>query len=195
MTIKMLKNVLFVFVLLTLLSFDLPTGWHKAGSDPQSYNMGIDKGTAQDGKNAATIKSNTKKVKGFGTLMQSCTATKYLGKRIKMTGYVKSEEVKGWAGLWLRVDPAATGAKPLGFDNMGDRPIKKTTDWKKYEIILDVPANANNLAYGALLVRQGQIWFSNINFEIVDDTVSLTNNDCYVCSKILNEPTNLNFDK
>lgn len=194
MTTKILKNVLIVLTAVTLFSFDLPNGWHKAGSDPESYDMGIEKGAGKDGKNVATIKS-IKKTKGFGTLMQSCLADKYLGKRIKMTGYVKSLDIKGWAGLWLRVDPKLEGGKLLGFDNMEDRPIKKTTDWKKYEIVMDVPSNANNIAFGALLVGQGQIWFSDINFEIVDNSVSLTSKDCNVCSTILNEPTNLNFEK
>jgi hypothetical protein len=194
MTTKILKKILIVLTTVTLFSFDMPNGWQKAGDDPESYDMGIDKGAGQDGKNAATIKS-IKKTKGFGTLMQSCLADKYLGKRIKMTGYVKSLDVKGWAGLWLRIDATKYYGKVLGFDNMADRPIKKTTDWKKYEIIMDVPSNAYNLAYGSLLVGQGQVWFSNINFEIVDDTVSLTNNDCNVCSKILNEPTNLSLEK
>ncbi len=194
MTTKILKNVLIVLTAITLFSFDMPNGWHKAGDDPESYDMGIDKGAGQDGKNAATIKS-IKKTKGFGTLMQSCIADKYLGKRIKMTGYVKSLDVKGWAGLWLRIDETNLYQKVLGFDNMVNRPIKKTTDWKKYEIVMDIPPNAYNLAYGALLVGQGQIWFSNINFEIVDDTVSLSKKDCNVCSKILNEPTNLSLEK
>ena len=155
MTTKILKNVLIVLTAITLFSFDMPNGWHKAGDDPESYDMGIDKGAGQDGKNAATIKS-IKKTKGFGTLMQSCIADKYLGKRIKMTGYVKSLDVKGWAGLWLRIDETNLYQKVLGFDNMVNRPIKKTTDWKKYEIVMDIPPNAYNLAYGALLVGQGQ---------------------------------------
>lgn len=195
MKTKILKNAVIVLITATLFSFDIPNGWHKAGSSPECYDMGLDKGAGPDGKNAATIKSISKKTKGgFGTLMQSCNAQKYLGKRVKMTGYVKTEDVKGWAGLWLRVDEASYGSKPLGFDNMGDRPIKKTTDWKKYEIIMDVPANASNLAYGSLLVGQGQVWFSNINFEIVDASTPTTNKDCNVCSDILSEPTNLNFD-
>ena len=195
MTTKILKNALIVLTMVTLFSFDLPNGWERAGSDPESYDMGIDKGAGQDGNNAATIKSNTTKIKGFGTLMQSCTADKYLGKRVKMTGFVKSLDVKGWAGIWLRIDSKTYASKPLGFDNMGDRPIKITNDWKKYEIIMDVPINAFNLAYGALLAGEGQIWFSNINFEIVDNSVPLSKKGCNVCSTILNEPTNLNFDK
>lgn len=105
MKTKFLKNALIVLLTVTLFSFDIPNGWHEAGSKPECYDMGLDIGAGQDGKNAATIKSITKKTKGgFGTLMQSCNADKYLGKRIKMTGYVKTLDVKGWAGLWLRVD-------------------------------------------------------------------------------------------
>lgn len=190
---KIFKGALLVATTAMLLSFDLPIGWSRAGSKPESYEMGIDKGAGQDGKNAATIKSIAKKINGFGTLMQSCSVGKYAGKRVKMTGNMKSLDVKGWAGLWLRIDAEHDG-KTLGFDNMDNRPIKGTTDWKKYEIILDVPANANNLAYGALLVGQGQIWFSNLNFEIVDNSTKVTRSDCEVCSPELNEPTNLNFE-
>lgn len=58
-TKRILTSVLFVAITVTLLSFDLPAGWYKAGSAPKSYDMGIDKGAGQDGKNAATIKSTT----------------------------------------------------------------------------------------------------------------------------------------
>ena len=101
---KLLTGLLFIAMTITLFSFDLPTGWFKAGSDPKSYDMGIVKGAGQDGKNTATIKSTAKKIKGFGTLMQNCLPDNYLGKRVRMTGMVKTQEVSDWAGLWLRVD-------------------------------------------------------------------------------------------
>ena len=47
-----------------------------------------------------------------------------LGKRVRMTGLVKSENVASWAGLWLRVDQSGS-QQPLSFDNMGDSRIKK----------------------------------------------------------------------
>ena len=171
-----------------MLSFDLPTGWYKAGSKPKSYEMGIEKGAGQDGKNVATIKSINKKIDGFGTLMQQSKPGKYLGKRIKMTGFVKSENVTKWAGLWLRVDQKGSDT-PLSFDNMGNRPIKGTTAWTKYEIVLNVPENASLIVYGALLDGEGQIWFDNISFEIVDDLVPTTD------SKPGEEPFNLDFEK
>ncbi len=194
MTKKILKSVLLVVTLVALLSFDLPTGWFNAGSKPKSYEMGIDKGAGQDGKNAATIKSIDKKIDGFGTLMQQCKPDKYLGKRVRMTGFVKSENVTTWAGLWLRVDQAGS-QQSLSFDNMGDRPIKATTGWTKYEIVLDVPSNASLIAYGALLDGTGQIWFDNITFEIVDDTIPTTGAGNGKKSATQNEPTNLDFEK
>ncbi len=194
---KLITGVLFIAMTVTLFSFDLPTGWFKAGSDPKSYDMGIDKGAGQDGKNAATIKSNAKKIKGFGTLMQNCLPENYLGKRVRMSGMVKTQDVSDWSGLWFRIDQKGSD-QTLGFDNMHDgkkdRSIKATTAWTKYEIVLDVPLNASNLAYGALLVGTGQIWFDDIKFEVVDNSVPTTGEgkESLMPSK---EPVNLDFEK
>src|SRR6185312_6905409 len=111
----------------------VPKGWHKAGSSPKSYVMGIDKGAGKDGKNAAAIKSIDKKINGFGTLMQSCLPDKYVGKRIRMSGLLKTRNVSDWSGLWLRIDQKGSD-ETLGFDNMhdgNDRSIKGTSDWTK----------------------------------------------------------------
>ena len=216
MTKKILKNVLLVGTTAALLSFDLPLpeGWLKAGDKPDSYEMGIAKDEGMDkntqtpikigqydlmvesgvGKNCATIKSISKKIDGFGTLMQSCLPDKYLGKRVRMSGYLKSKDVAEWAGFWMRVDqPNSTPLNSLSFDNMEDRAIKGTTDWKKYEIVLDVPLRASNIAYGVLLSGTGQVWFDNLNFEVVDKSVPTTDKGRNFMP--LKEPANLDFEK
>ncbi|MEO8211101.1 MAG: hypothetical protein ABI840_11130 [bacterium] len=200
MKTSIFKRALIVLAALTLFSFDTPNGWHKAGSNPENYEMEIVKAAGNDGKKAATIKS-IEAIEGFGTLMQTCSPDKYKGKQIKMTGYVKSENVTDWAGLWLRVDQPGT-RQPLSFDNMYDRAIKGTTEWKKYEILLDVPANASRIAYGALLAGPGQIWFDNIKFELVDNADNPPEPDKSVSSDTYNktetvtdEPANLDFEK
>lgn len=189
MTTKLLRNLFFVATIVTIFSFDLDKaeGWFSAGSKPKSYDMGIDKGAGPDGKNAASIKSKDKNIDGFGTLMQNFKPDKYLGKKIRMSGIMKSKDVESWAGFWLRVDQADSKTS-LSFDNMSDRPIKGNTEWTKYEIVLDVPDKASNIAFGALLHGTGQIWFDNLNFEVVDNSVPST-------GKSKNEPTNLNFEK
>jgi hypothetical protein len=79
-------------------------------------------------------------------------------------------------------------------DGKKNRSIKGTTDWTRYEIVLDVPANASNLAYGALLVGTGQIWFDDIKFEIVDKSVPTTgeSSEHLMPGK---EPVNGDFEK
>ncbi len=194
-TKNVLKSMLLVAMTVALMSFDLPKGWIIAGDTPKSYEMGIDKGAGQDGKNAATIKSIEKSISGFGTLMQECKPGIYAGKKIKMTGMVRSVNVDNWAGLWLRVDQAGS-QQPLAFDNMHDRAVKGTTAWKKYEIVLDVPLNASILAYGALLSGTGQIWFDNISFEVVGNSEKATGTfDPGKLNNIQTEPTNLDFEK
>ncbi len=181
---------LFLFVALSVTDSKLPKGWIKAGDVPSKYDMYVDKQIAEDGKNCATIKSIYDEINGFGTLMQDCKPGKYRGKRIHMSGYVKSKDVKEWAGLWVRVDGRYT---TLSFDNMQDRGISGTTDWKKYDVILDVPKAATNIAFGALLSGTGQIWFDNIAFEIVPDSTKTTSS--FVQREYNDEPTNLNFEE
>lgn len=186
---KSFSIIFFSLVILLLCGFDLeiPEGWFKAGSKIKSYDMGIDNGSGPDGKNTATIKSIDKKIDGFGTLMQNSNPHKYRGKKIRMSGLMKTKDVKNWAGFWLRIDQENSD-KAIAFDNMSDRPVKGNTDWAKYEIVLDVPDNASNISFGALLHGTGQIWFDNLNFEIVDNSVPST-------GKVKDQPTNLQFNK
>ena len=185
-------QILLLFAL-SFLSFDLPLGWIKAGSMKDSYEMGIDKNAGQDGKNAATIKSIDANIKGFGSLMQSCLADKFLVSRIRLTGYMKSKDLTEWAGLWVEVRQEGV-EQALSFDNMYNRSVKGTTDWQKYEIVVDVPPKASIISYGALLSGNGQIWFDKLTIEIVDSTVPTTGNgNDYPLPQ--REPLNLDFEK
>lgn len=188
-----LKSVMLVGAFAILFAFDLPAGWFKAGNKPGSYDMGIAPGAGQDGNNAATIKSIENQNSGFGTLMQQCKPGKYLGKRVKMSAFVKSENVAAWAALWMRVDQADS-KQSLAFDNMHNRPIKGTTDWTKYEIELDVPPNASLIAYGAMLSGTGQIWFDKVTFEITGEYKPQTDG-AEKKRATQEEPTNLDFEK
>ncbi len=58
---------------------------------------------------------------------------------------------------------------------MGDRPIKGTSEWKKYDVVLDVPSNSAAINFGILLAGTGEVWVSNLKFEVVDDSVPTTN--------------------
>jgi hypothetical protein len=137
-----------------------------------SYEIGSDKTPEFKEQNVFKIKSIKNKIEGFGNIMNTMNAEAYSGKTVKMTGYVKSENVKSWAGLWMRVDYYT--AAVLAFDNMQNRAIKRTTDWAKYEVVLFVPAEATSISYGVLLEGTGQIWFKDVVLEVVSDTIPET---------------------
>jgi len=172
-----LKNF-FVFTVITigLMACNpikkLPEGWQKHGSKPKMYKMGLDNKIFREGANSGFIKSKKENTYGFGSLMQTCSAKEFSGKKIRMTGYLKSKNVNGWTGLWLRID-GKDKSKPLAFDNMYNRQIKGTRDWVKCEIELQVPENSTSLNFGALLVGSGKIWFDNISFEEIPSNDSM----------------------
>lgn len=173
MITKIFKSLLLVGIVASVLSFDIPKGWLRAGSMPDKYEMGMQFGAGRTSVYAATIQSNSHKIFGFGTLMQNMLPDNYKGKKIRLIGYMKSQDVRNWAGFWLRVD-GADKKRSLSFDNMYDRPVKGTTEWRKYEIVLDVPETATNIAFGALLNGTGKIWFDDLKIEIAGDAARTT---------------------
>lgn len=160
-----------------------------AGSHPDDYNIGEDLTIFHSGSASGHINSRGS-TQGFGTLMQMSKAEKYIGKRVRMSGFVKAERVANWAGLWMRVD--GPDEKSVSFDNMKDRPIKGTIDWQEYEIVLDVPENSVRLAYGLLLNGEVQIWMDDLQFKVVGEDIPLT--DLWVSEELPDEPINLSFE-
>lgn len=165
-------------------------GWFLAGSNPESYEIGLESNTQRNGK-VAFLKATKGKIKGFGTIMQQFDPKDYLGKKVKLTGYVKSSSVDKWAGMWMRVDGRGK-KKTLSFDNMQNRPIKGTTGWKQYEIILDVPKESILIAYGVLLSGTGTIWLDDMKFEIIETNDATTGSGR---AMRLDRPTNTGFEE
>ncbi|MEO8147073.1 MAG: hypothetical protein ABI723_05510 [Bacteroidia bacterium] len=187
----LLKTILISIVIFSTLSFEVPEGWTKGkGKGTEEYEAGIDKGAGQNGGNALTIKSINKKVKGMESLFQKALPGKFLGKRIKMSGFVKSENANAGGCLFIRT---ISNSKVISEDNMSHRLVKGTSSWKKYDLVLDVPVNTTVMSYGGILHNSGQIWFDDISFEIVPDSIKVTNGGDE--NNILPEPTNTNFDK
>lgn len=169
----------------------VPRGWLVAGDKPKSYEMSLCTSEKYSGTRCAQIKSIARSINGFGTLMQSFDARKYRGKRLKLTAFVKAKDVAGWAGLWMRIDG---DNKQLGFDNMQDRPIKGTADWKQYEIELDVPPQSTNISYGLLLCGTGTVWLDGIAFEESADKISAENDLKRSCGVRFQNEKAINLD-
>jgi hypothetical protein len=135
-------------------------GWAQAGDNFTDYVTGTQQSVPGYDSDAMFIRSTKTIPQGFSTVMKSVPATAYLGKRVTLTGTIRTEDVIDRVGMWLRIDGPDNA--PLGFDNMQDRPIKGTSEAREYTITMEVPANAQNMSYGVMLTSAGKVWFDEM---------------------------------
>jgi erythromycin esterase-like protein len=100
----------------------------------------------------------------FGVATGSFPVQAAAGKKVRYSGYIKTEGVtSGYAGLWWRVD-GASGV--LAFDNMSNRGATGSSDWKQYVIELPVDAGVKNINFGMLMPGDGAAWFDDLAIEL-----------------------------
>src|SRR5580692_11283978 len=122
----------------------LPSAWHMTGSQAAEYEAGLLPGVTYDGDRIARLRLRpaVAEPSGFGALVQTIAAPRYVGCRVSFSAMVRASEVTDWAGLWMRVD--GPGGM-LVLDNMQDRALRGTTDWTRAAIVLDVAEHATIL--------------------------------------------------
>jgi len=150
----------------------LPQGWLFSFFDEQkkAYPVLLDSTIKQDGKYSLLIEKKEPQAP-YGVIDYPIKQT-FEGKKIELKAYLKTENVaSGYAGLWLKIDDK--NIKTLAFDNMQDRGIKGTTDWKQYSIKLDYNSEeVRTVHFGGLLVGDGKAWFDHFEIFIDDKPIS-----------------------
>lgn len=151
----------------------LPSAWFSSGYSPQLYEMGVDRSVFHGGKASGFIASKATAQSGdWATLMQRIKADAYRGRRVRLSSFIKTDSVGEGAHFWLRVD-AVGGIR--AFDAMEKTPIRGTTDWRKYELVLDVPDDSISISYGLLLMGPlGKAWLDDLNLDVVTGQVPIT---------------------
>jgi len=137
----------------------LPVAWQNFMGDKDNYDFKTDSGIVQQGKYSMSISSKNNDG-NFGAV--SCVIPyTFKGRQVQLKGFLKTENVTGYAGFWVRIDGTAA------FDNMQKQNIHGTNDWQEYTITLPYDnKNAININAGALLSGKGKIWFDNIRLFI-----------------------------
>jgi len=165
----------------------VPTGWRLRGIYPTDYEVGTDTSVAHSGDRSGFLVARPE-ARGFGTLMQAFRADLFRGRRLRLSAFVRTADVEHWAALWMRVD--GPNEDTLAFDNMQDRPILGTKDWRQYRVVLDVPENSEIIAFGVLLGGGGRVWLDDVSFDVVDTDTPTTGVDY---DELPPAPVNLDF--
>jgi erythromycin esterase len=155
----------------------VPIGWQligtpSTGTTTRPYVVGVDYSSARSGGGAAYV-TTARPVQNdeFGGVAQSLSAIPYRGMRIQWRVWLRTINVNGWAGAWLRVDGAG---RILAFDNMQPRPLRGTLSWTQVAVVVDVPDNALQITLGALLSRPGELLIDDASLDLVDASVPVT---------------------
>jgi len=182
-TVKRYQPVLFALGLLSLVvallspvvaSAQVPTGWQAITDGSNDYTVRTDGARREGGQGfaGATIKANVESPRGSAMLAQSIRADAYRGKRIRLSGYLKTIGVnEGTAVMFMRVD--GEGVIQTS-DFMQNRPLMMTNDWTRQEIVLDIPRTAVGFTYGFLLGGSGQAWLDDLSIDVVGNDVATT---------------------
>lgn len=143
------------------------TRWIVTGTSPDKYQAKIHYNIFSKRIRSANLKSISESCtnREFGTIIREIKATNLIGKEVRFSGDIRSENVSGWAALWIRI--CDNSGDTLRFNNMKNKAITDTSDKKHYLAIVDVPVDADIIIIGFFLCGRGQIWIDNVEFDIV----------------------------
>jgi hypothetical protein len=98
-------------------------------------------------------------------------------------------------GLFMEVFTNSPDVKDslLAMDNMSKRQVSGSTDWTRYDLVLNVPKDAFGINIGARLFGLGKLWIDGAAFEEVEDDVAVTD-ELNLC-QYPTYPQNLRFEE
>jgi erythromycin esterase len=102
--------------------------------------------------------------RSFGVASTLFPLQQVIGRRLHLTGYIRTQDVTGYAGFWLRVD-GLNGMIVL--DNMSTRGPRGTTPWTRYDVEVPVDSGAIRVIVGVLHPGTGTAWFDSLSLDVV----------------------------
>ncbi|HET7569433.1 MAG TPA: S41 family peptidase [Gammaproteobacteria bacterium] len=134
-------------------SGNLPGGW--GGNLPGTLFLST---TMHKGHRVLILRRGDKSALKFSSFA-SCVQSDFSGKTITLKGWLRTNDVSKFAGLWVREDG---DAGTLVLNNMHDQKLHGTTGWKEYSVSIPVKPQARHVVFGALLVGTGKVWVSHL---------------------------------
>lgn len=133
---------------------DAPRGWT---TSPKG-TVFADEKVVHGGKWSARMQRDGSSAGTFSRVSHSLPVD-FEGKEIELHGYLKTEDVSEFAGLWVRED---ADDDTVAFSNMHEQNVKGTHDWTEYRITVPLKPEARELTFGALVSGRGTTWADDL---------------------------------
>jgi hypothetical protein len=161
-------------------------GWRRVSEKgmPEDYEIRVDPTQGHRSSSSALIRSRRDSAVGSSTkLMQCFLAHQFRGCRLRLSAWIKSEDLTGSCRLWMRIDE---NVRLLIFAT--SEPVTGTAEWTRREVVLGVDQEATMISIGILLHGAGAAWVADIEIENVGEDVPTT-----ASGDLPVQPRNLNF--
>ena len=133
------------------------SAWRGEPRGPEG-TMRLDSVTVHSGRYAGRLERDANSSSSFSSFAYTFPRD-FKGDSLELRGWLKYEDVKGFAGLWQRQDGESSMQH---FDNMAQRGLQGSADWAEYRIALPISAETRRVAVGALLTGTGRVWVDDL---------------------------------
>ncbi len=144
-------------------------GWTFVEGPSQHFDWGIDTSMIHQGNPSFFLKTKEGASKGKGGLQQAFLADEYRGKRLRLSSFLKTENVEGGTALWIQIEGVNETLRPA---NAQEHVLQGTHGWVRRELSVEVPQESISVVLGLTLVGRGHIWLSDVRLEVVDENTS-----------------------
>lgn len=151
------------------LGFEAPecsTGWF-FGPWWTQYEGGIDTAVVRSGAQSAVLRATPGPWNpgfGYASLDQELAGAEFAGKRVRLSGYVRTEGIAaGGADLWWAV---LNKDGSVSYADTSAQGATGTTPWTRHTLELDVRADADIVLFGVELYGNGTAWFDDLEVEV-----------------------------
>ena len=132
----------------------LPTGWF---GNPTG-TVAAESTVVHSGRWAVCL-DRTHNPSGTFSVLGTSIPVSFSGTRVELRGFLRTENVSDFAGLWLRED---SDSGTLALDNMQSQHLAGTHDWQEYSVTLSLNPDARRLYFGALVSGSGAAWVDGL---------------------------------
>jgi len=141
----------------------LPVGW--GFQKLQGFTASLDTAEKHSGKYAFAITNADSTAAGFLSISQVVPVTITGLKKIAVTVYIKTKDLKGSVAIWSQLWDSNN--KQIGFQNSGMQgmSLAGNNDWKQYKLNLTVNKDVKKLLLGTYLAGTGSVWFDDYSIE------------------------------
>lgn len=141
-----------------------PPGWKRVGSE-EGFDLGLEPDGGRGGSACARLQGIAPEDGAMVGIAQTVDVTRWRGRRVRLSAWIRTEAVAEWGGLFFRVSDG--DGELVSYGNTRRDPIRGTTEWRRYEVVVEIPETAVSALFGAHLYGMGTLWTDDFDLEAV----------------------------